>query len=252
MQDLENQTAVVTGAGSGIGRAVAVTLARYGARVAVIDLNQDKAESVAAAIAADDGKTAAWCCDASSQPAMAGAAGEIVDQLGEPTLLFNAAGVLIGGSVLDVEPSAWERSLAANLTSVYVACRTFIPAMKRRGGGAIVNVTSSTGAHDALPGIASYVATKGGVAMLTKAMALDHIGDGIRINAIAPGPTDTPMLRAAFPNRDDLAAFAASIPIGRLAEPAEMAEVVAFLLSSSASYIAGAIIPVDGAQTAHV
>jgi NAD(P)-dependent dehydrogenase (short-subunit alcohol dehydrogenase family) len=120
-----------------------------------------------------------------------------------------------------------------------------------RGGGAIVNVTSSTGAHDAAAGSAAYIASKGAVALLTRAMAIDHAADNVRVNAVAPGPTDTPMLRDAL-SPDEIESFAATFPMKRLGHPEEVARAVLFLATEDASFITGTILAVDGGQTAQV
>jgi NAD(P)-dependent dehydrogenase (short-subunit alcohol dehydrogenase family) len=123
--------------------------------------------------------------------------------------------------------------------------------MIERGGGCIINTSSSTGAHDAVGNIAAYVASKGGVTLLTKAMAIDHAKDNVRVNAIAPGPTDTPMLRDNL-SPEELEAFAATFPMNRLGQPAELASTALFLASDEASFVTGAILAVDGGQTASV
>ena len=123
--------------------------------------------------------------------------------------------------------------------------------MIENGGGAIVNVTSSTGAHDAAGNSAAYVASKGGVALLTKAMAIDHAKEGIRINALAPGPTETPMLEDNL-SSEELADFATTFPMGRLGRPEELARAALFLASDESSFVTGAILAVDGGQTADV
>jgi NAD(P)-dependent dehydrogenase (short-subunit alcohol dehydrogenase family) len=123
--------------------------------------------------------------------------------------------------------------------------------MIERGGGSIVTMSSSTGAHDASPGNVGYVSSKGGVAMLTKAMAVDHAAQGIRVNALAPGPTDTPML-ASVMTPEEMKAFGEAMPIGRLARPEELAAAALFLASDEASYVTGAVFAVDGGQTAKV
>jgi NAD(P)-dependent dehydrogenase (short-subunit alcohol dehydrogenase family) len=123
--------------------------------------------------------------------------------------------------------------------------------MIKRGGGSIINASSSTGAHDAVGGLVAYVTAKGGVTLLTKCMALDHMHDNVRVNAIAPGPTDTPMLRDNL-SAEDLQAFVEAFPLKRLGRPEEIAQAVLFLASNEASFVTGSILAVDGGQTAHV
>jgi meso-butanediol dehydrogenase / (S,S)-butanediol dehydrogenase / diacetyl reductase len=166
-------------------------------------------------------------------------------------VLMTAAGVLGFGSVVETEPEEWSRVIGVNLTGTYLCARSAIPRMIERGGGSIVTVSSSTGAHDAAPGTAAYVASKGGVAMLTKAISVDHAKQGVRANAIAPGPTDTPMLGGVM-TPQELRAFGEAMPIGRLAQPEELAAAALFLASDEASYVTGAVFAVDGGQTAKV
>ncbi len=242
----------MTGAGSGIGQAVALRLATAGMSVALVDINAAGLAETTDLLAETGTESSVHVADVSSETDVQRYVDETLASHGRLDVLFNGAGILLEGSVIDLTPVGWQRMIEVNLSSVYLNCRAAVPAMAATGGGSIVNASSSTGAHDAIAGLAGYVAAKGGVTALTKALALDHVGDGIRVNAVAPGPTDTPMVRAAFPSPDDLRAFEASIPIGRLALPREIAEVVAFLASDASSYVTGAIIAVDGGQTAHI
>jgi meso-butanediol dehydrogenase/(S,S)-butanediol dehydrogenase/diacetyl reductase len=159
--------------------------------------------------------------------------------------------VLSFGAAPDTDVDAWNRVIAINLTGTFLAARAVIPSMRGRGGGSIITMSSSTGAHDASPGNVAYVSSKGGVAMLTKAMAVDHAAEGIRVNAIAPGPTATPMLGTVM-TEDEMRRFGEAMPIGRLAQPEELAAAAAFLASDDASYVTGAVFAVDGGQTAKV
>ena len=165
--------------------------------------------------------------------------------------LDRAIAALAGFDVSEVMRSLGRYSAAQNLTGAYRCARAVIPVMVARGGGSIVTISSSTGAHDAAPRTAAYLASKGGIAMLTKAMAVDHAAAGVRVNAIAPGPTATPMLQAVM-SPDELRAFGQAMPIGRLAEPAELAAAALFLASDDASFVTGAVFAVDGGQTAKV
>ena len=247
-----NKVAIITGGGSGIGQATAELFARQGAGVVVADYNAVNAAQVADDIKASGAKALAVEVDVSKAGMVADMVQKTLDYFGGIDILFNNAGILLAGSVLDLTEENWCRVINVNLTGVYLCSKAVLPHMIQRGGGSIINASSSTGAHDAIENTAAYVASKGGVAMLTKAMALDHIRENIRVNAICPGPTDTPMLRSFFSSPEEVREFGDSFPIGRLGQPAELAQVVLFLASDEASYVTGALIAADGGQTAHV
>ena len=248
---LTGKVAVVTGGGSGIGRAAALRFASDGAAVLVADVAGESADKVAAEIAGSGGRAVAMTVDV-SDPAQADAmVASAIDEFGGVDILMTAAGVLSFGSATQTDPQAWNRVITINLTGTFLAARAVIGPMAERGGGSIITVSSSTGAHDASPGNVAYVTSKGGVAMLTKALAIDHAAEGIRVNAIAPGPTATPMLGSVM-TEDEMRRFGEAMPIGRLARPEELAAAAAFLASDDASYVTGAVIAVDGGQTAKV
>ena len=248
---LAGKVAIVTGGGSGIGRAVARRFAAEGAAVAVADIAAEAAKAVAAEIQADGGSAFGMGVDVRDAGQVQALVDRAVRELGGVDVLMTAAGVLGFGSVVETEPEAWDHVIGVNLTGTYLCARAAIPRMVERGGGSIITVSSSTGAHDAAPGTAAYVASKGGVAMLTKAISVDHARQGVRANSIAPGPTDTPMLGSVM-TADELRAFGEAMPIGRLARPEELAAAALFLASDEASYVTGAVFAVDGGQTAKV
>ncbi len=247
-----NKVVIITGGGSGIGRAAAELFARRGAGIVVADYNAENAAQVVNDIKTSGAKALSVEVDISKAGMVADMVQKTLDYFGGIDILFNNAGILLPGSVLDLTEKDWSRVISVNLTGVYLCSRAVLPHMIKRGGGSIINASSSTGAHDAIENAAAYVSSKGGVAMLTKAMALDHIRENIRVNAICPGPTDTPMLRSFFSSPEEVMKFGESFPIGRLGQPEELAKVVLFLASDEASYITGALIAADGGQTAHI
>jgi NAD(P)-dependent dehydrogenase (short-subunit alcohol dehydrogenase family) len=174
-----------------------------------------------------------------------------MEAYGPIDILFNGAGILAFGTILDTDETTWQRVLSVNLTGTYLCSRAVLPHMIARGGGSIINSSSSTGAHDAAGNTAAYVASKGGVTLLTRAMAIDHAADNVRVNAIAPGPTDTPMLRENL-SPAALEAFETTFPMKRLARPEELAHVALFLASDESSFVTGCVLAADGGQTAQV
>jgi NAD(P)-dependent dehydrogenase (short-subunit alcohol dehydrogenase family) len=248
---LAGKVAIVTGGGSGIGRETAALFARHGSRVLVADARGDAAQAVAQASRDAGFEARAATVDVSEPDQVERMVRAALDAFGGIDILVNGAGVLAFGTVVETDPAVWQRVLAINLTGVYLCCRAVLPHLIARGGGAIVNVSSSTGAHDAAANIAAYAASKGGVTLLTRAMAIDHARDNVRVNAIAPGPTDTPMLRDNL-SPDALRAFAQTFPMRRLGRPEEIASAALFLASDEASFVTGAIVAVDGGQTAAV
>ncbi len=244
---LEGRIAAVTGAASGIGQAIAVELAAQGATVYCLDASD--AADTAGLIEAAGGRGSAQRLDVSDPVDVAGGVARIFDAHESLDILVTAAGVLSFGDVVDTSVESWERVIGVNLTGTFLCARSAIPYMRRSGGGSILTLCSSTGHQDAGRGFAAYVASKGGVSLLTKAMAVDHAHEGIRVNSIAPGPTLTPMLSSVMDD-EALAAFGAVVPLGRLGRPEELARAAAFLVSDDASFVTGAVVPVDGAQSA--
>ncbi len=248
---LKGKVAIVTGGGSGIGRATAQRFAKEGAEVVVADFRVDSGHETVQAIRAAAGEACFVQVDVSDLNQIQQMVEATLSEYGGVDILFNAAGVLALGTALDTDEKTWSRVLSINLTGTFLCCKAVLPHMISRGGGSIINVSSSTGAHDAKGNTVAYVASKGGVTLLTKAMAIDHARANVRVNAIAPGPTDTPMLRAVLaPEQIDK--FAATFPMGRLGRPEELANAALFLASDESSFVTGSIFPVDGGQTAEV
>ncbi len=247
----EDKVVVVTGAGSGIGRACAENFAAEGAKVAVVDINKSSADAVVEQIKSTGRQAAAIIADVSKASDAEKIAQEAVARFGGIDCLVNNAGIQTYGTVVDTDEAMWDRTININLKSVFLVSKHCIPEMAKRGGGAVVNMGSVQGIRSQR-NVAAYTATKGAILALTRTMALDHAAQNIRVNAVAPGSVDTPMLRWAAdlfePEDPDLAIekWMALHPLGRVAFPEEIAQVVMFLASDQASFVTGATIVVDG------
>ena len=248
---LKDRVALVTGAASGIARATARCFAREGANVIVGDGSVPGGLETVKQIQADGGCASFVELDVSQSAQVHRAVEAVLNQHRKIDILFNGAAILFYGTVVDTEEEAWNRMLSVNLTGTYLCCRAVLPHMIERSYGSIINIASTTGAHDACARAVAYVTSKGGVTMLSRAMAIDHAKQGIRVNVICPGPTDTPMLRNAM-TADQLDAFAKTFPMGRLGLPHEIANAAVFLASDDASFVTGSVFYVDGGQTAEV
>lgn len=246
--EFEGKVALITGAGSGIGEAVASMLARAGACVAVVDLDPTAAGRVSEQISKDGGQAIAVAADVTRYDSVMAAVEQTLKTFGGLHLAVNNAGIAAPfAAVGDIEPADWQRVLDVNLTGVYHSLRCEIPALLASKGGAIVNVSSILGING-MAGRAAYVAAKHGVVGLTKSAALDYAERGIRVNAVAPGYVDTPLLGDR--DSDAKSKIADLHPMRRLAQAHEIAETIAFMLSNRASFMTGHICLVDGGYSA--
>jgi meso-butanediol dehydrogenase/(S,S)-butanediol dehydrogenase/diacetyl reductase len=241
------KVAVITGGASGIGAATAELLHAEGAAILIADLPGDAGPALAAKLGE---RVAFQPTDVSNPDAVEAMVQAAVQRFGRLDILFNNAGIGSFGATPELPVEEWQRVIAIDLNGVFYGCRSAIPVMRAQGGGVIVNTASASGLA-ADYHFAAYNAAKAGVINYTRAVAIDHAREGIRCNAVCPGPVDTPILQTISGIREIRAAWDAAVPMGRFAQPGEIAEVVAFLASDAASFITGAAIPVDGGLTAH-
>lgn len=251
ISQLSGKVALVTGAGSGIGRATALAFARQGAKVVIADVAADAGEETAALARAENTDALFVRTDVSQRADVEALVQAAVDQYGRLDYAHNNAGIPGPQALLaDYGEETWDQVIATNLKGIWLCMKYEIQQMLRQGGGSIVNTSSVAGLRGS-QGVSAYVASKHGIIGLTRAAALEYARDGIRINAIAPGTIQTPMLDR-FTGGDELTLeqFAKSEPVGRLGSPDEVAQAVLWLCSDSASFVTGATIAVDGGRLA--
>jgi 3-oxoacyl-[acyl-carrier protein] reductase len=235
----QDQVVFVTGAGQGMGRAVVHHFAAQGARVVAVDINQASAQATADSA---QGKVIAIGCDIGNSESVKGAMAQVKETFGRLDVLINNAGIGSVDAFLDTPDENWARVINVNLTGTFLCCREGARLMKENGGGVVINVSSS--AVYSGEGPSHYVASKAGVMGLTRSMARELAPEGIRVNTLVPGPTNTPMM-AGIPD-DWMGQMIKAIPLGRMCEPEEVARVASFLASEDAGFITGQNIAVNG------
>src|SRR5262245_39944418 len=249
---LDGKVALITGAGSGMGRCAAELFASEGARIVVADYVEDAGRATADAVAGNGGEATFVRADVSVATDCDAMVRHAVETFGGLHVLYNNAGVFPAddGGALDTPESTWDRVMEINLKGVWLGCRAGIPAMLASGGGSIVNVASFVAYVGAATAQIAYTASKGGVLSMTRELAVEYARQGIRANALCPGPIQTPLLEGLLSDPERRARRMVHIPLGRLGRAEELARAALFLASDDASFMTGAALVVDGGITA--
>jgi NAD(P)-dependent dehydrogenase (short-subunit alcohol dehydrogenase family) len=246
---LENKKAIVTGGAGGIGRATSLAFAAEGAAVAVVDLNQDAAAAVVDEIRAAGGTALAIAADVSSEADIERVVATVHSEFGGIDVVFNNAGIIRRTTAVETTVEEWDRVFGVNVRAIFLMCKHVVPIMAAGGGGSIVNTGSGWGLKGGGQAI-SYCASKGAVVNMTRALAIDHGPQGIRVNSVNPGDVNTGMLRSEASQlgqeEKSFLAESADRPLGRMGEPSEIAAAVVWLASDEASYVTGSALVVDG------
>ncbi len=248
---LDGRMALVVGAGTGIGRAIAVAFGEAGANVACLDLEEKNATETSELVAKTGAQSAAFVCDVANEASIKAAVAAAVGKLGPPRVLVNGAAVHEPvGPITEITPEWWTRVMTVNLSGAYLTSRVVIPPMAAAGGGSIIHIASQMGRVGAA-GRAAYCTAKGGLIQLAKVMAVDHAKENIRVNTLSPGAVET--RRIVFRHGSMEAARAKSVPlhpIGRLGQPEEIGRAALYLASDASSFMTGSDLLIDGGYTA--
>ena len=251
---LSGKVALITGGGTGIGRAIALAFAREGASVAVAGRRLEKLREVINEVHKQDGAGLAMECDVARARDVERAVKGTVERFGRVNVLVNNAGTLHVSTVEGISEEEWDRVMTVNVKGPFLMSRAVLPEFRKCGGGVIVNLGSVLGLV-AVKDRAAYCASKGGVTMLTKAMALDHAHENIRVNCICPSIVETELVKGVFDQSEQGQALrkarVATIPLGRIGQPVDVAEMAVFLASEESSWLTGTAIPLDGGVTAY-
>lgn len=254
MTRLKGKVAVITGGGTGIGRAIALAFGREGAKVAVLGRRREPLDGVVNELSQGGAAANAVVCDVTQSKDIAAALEEVERAFGGLNVLVNNAGMLSVSTIESISEADWDRVIATNLKGPFLMCRAALPALRRSGGGSIINVGSVLGLV-AMKDRAAYCASKGGVTLLTKGMAMDHAHENIRVNCICPSIVETELVKGLFSATEEGKKARENrieaLPLGRLGRPADIAELAVFLASDESSWMTGTAIPVDGGLTAY-
>jgi NAD(P)-dependent dehydrogenase (short-subunit alcohol dehydrogenase family) len=244
----ENEVAIVTGGGGGIGSAISKRLAWEGAHVVITDMNAENSNKVVAEIVADGGSAEFIAADISNSQACQNLVAAVIAKHGKIDVLANNAGINRRGNILALTEEDWHITMAVNVNAMFYLCKAVIPHMQAAGGGAIVNTASQWGLYPA-PNHIAYNVSKAAVASFTQNLGRDYAPDKIRVNAVCPGEVHTDMLRAGMARSGKTKAdLDALVPFGRIGEPEEIAALVAFLASHEAEFMCGSLVEITGAQ----
>ncbi len=252
-EDLKNKVAIITGARRGMGKAHSLKLASLGCKVVVADISKDDCQKVVDEIKAMAGEAVAIKCDISKKVEVDAMVEKTIEEFGKVDILVNNAGICQFNSFLDLTEQEWNKTLDINLKGYFLCSQAVAKEMAKQKSGAIVNIASVAMGQVGMgfPGIVHYCASKGGIVAMAEAMALELAPLGIRVNTIAPGAIDTPMMDSTKQDPKSLEGILASIPLARVGKPEEIANAVAFLASDESSYMTGSVVVVDGGWLAN-